>query len=63
MLSRRADLVIEVDGGQHSQGDLVGRGQGRDAVLLQRGLRVLSYADHDVLANDEGELEDAWRNA
>jgi len=46
-----ARLVIEVDGGQHSesQSDKV-----RDAYLHSQGFRVLRLWNNDVLSNREG---------
>jgi very-short-patch-repair endonuclease len=47
------DLIIEVDGGQHSEAvDSV-----RDAWLRSQGFTVLRFWNHDVLQNSEGVLE------
>ena len=47
-------LIIEVDGGQHSesQSDVV-----RDAYLEREGFRVLRFWNNDVLRNTNGVLE------
>ncbi len=45
----KAQLVIEVDGGQHWQPDHAEQDRERDAVLEQVGLRVLRFSNHEVL--------------
>jgi very-short-patch-repair endonuclease len=47
-------LIIEVDGGQHSQSV---RDMRRDAWLSERGFRVLRYWNSDVLRNLDGVLD------
>jgi very-short-patch-repair endonuclease len=47
------DLIIEVDGGHHSETV----DSGRDAWLLSQGFEVLRFWNHDVLQNIEGVLE------
>jgi very-short-patch-repair endonuclease len=51
---REKSLVIEVDGGQHSEsaGDVV-----RDRRLTDEGYRVLRFWNNDVLGNIEGVLQ------
>src|SRR5437588_12538507 len=46
-------LVIEVDGGQHSESK---RDVRRDAYLTSEGYRVLRFWNNDVLTNHEGVL-------
>ena len=50
---REKNVIIEVDGGQHSEnaGDVR-----RDAYLAGEGYRVLRFWNNDVLANREGVL-------
>ncbi|NPU11261.1 endonuclease domain-containing protein [Bradyrhizobium sp. 83012] len=50
---REISLIIEVDGGQHSEsaGDVV-----RDHRLAEEGYRVLRFWNNDVLGNIEGVL-------
>ena len=43
-------LVIEVDGGQHTQG----RDARRTAFLESQGFRVIRFWNHDVLQNLDG---------
>jgi very-short-patch-repair endonuclease len=51
---READLVIELDGGQHAESE-------RDAVRTERiamhGYQVMRFWNHDVLTNLEGTLQ------
>ncbi|GGF80766.1 hypothetical protein GCM10007301_46050 [Azorhizobium oxalatiphilum] len=49
-----ARLIVEVDGGQHSEG----RDVARDAWFIGRGYRVVRYWNSDVLGNLDGVLED-----
>ena len=51
-LSRRALLVVELDGESHAA--TVQHDAHRDAFLRSRGLRVLRFANADVVANLEG---------
>jgi very-short-patch-repair endonuclease len=52
--SHSAKLVIEVDGGQHSDSGMDGR---RTAFLNGEGYRVLRFWNNDVLNNTGGVLE------
>ena len=51
-LCRDARLVVEVDGGQHSE--QVAYDARRSAYLARAGLRVLRFWNRDVLANTHG---------
>jgi very-short-patch-repair endonuclease len=51
---REKKLIIEVDGGQHSEST---RDRIRDAALKAVGYRVLRFWNSDVLANTSGVLE------
>jgi very-short-patch-repair endonuclease len=51
-LSRK--LIVEVDGGQHSESV---RDKTRDAWLKTQGFEVLRFWNNDVLKNTEGVLE------
>ena len=46
-----ARLIIEVDGGQHSESDI---DKVRDAHLQSQGFRILRFWNNDVLANGDG---------
>ncbi len=50
----KANLVIEVDGGQHYTKSGIIRDQRRDSYLKQNGLKVLRFSDQDVLMNISG---------
>jgi very-short-patch-repair endonuclease len=50
---REKSLVIEVDGGQHSESE---DDVGRDRRLRDEGYRVLRFWNHEVLSNIEGVL-------
>jgi very-short-patch-repair endonuclease len=52
-------LVIEVDGGQHS--DKIEHDERRSAWLAANGYRVLRFWNNDVLGNTEGVLETILR--
>ena len=48
--SHRVRLIIEVDGGQHSEP----RDAQRTRALKSAGYRVIRFWNHDVLSNPEG---------
>ena len=50
---REKNLIVEVDGGQHSEN---ARDVRRDAHLAREGYRVLRFWNNDVLTNREGVL-------
>ncbi len=52
-------LIIEVDGGQHSEN---ARDAVRDAWLAERDLRVVRYSNLDVLTNPDGVAADLARH-
>ena len=54
-ICREKKLVIEVDGGQHSEN---ARDKMRDRNLQREGYRVLRYWNNDVLGNLDGVLSD-----
>jgi len=53
----KAKLVIEVDGSQHSTGNVADTDKVRDEFLSTLGLRVLRFTDTDVLNNIDGVTE------
>ncbi len=53
----QANLVIEIDGGQHFEADQMKRDARRDAFLRSRGYRVLRFNNHDVMSNRQGVFE------
>jgi very-short-patch-repair endonuclease len=58
----RARLVIEVDGGQHYSGKVAKTDRKRDEDLRKLGLKVLRFADTDVLKNIDGVVETILEN-
>jgi very-short-patch-repair endonuclease len=52
-----ADLVIEIDGGQHFETEHEKRDARRDAFLASKGFQVLRFNNHDVMTNRLGVLE------
>ena len=51
-----AKLVVELDGGQHSNGIQKDRDRVRDAFLEDMGMKVTRFSDVDVIHNLEGVL-------
>lgn len=51
----RADVIVEVDGGQHA--DRAEHDTKRDELLRQRGFTVLRFWNHEVLQQTEAVLE------
>jgi len=56
---RERRLVVEVDGGQHSDQEPADRE--RSALIEARGYRVLRFWNSDVLSNTDGVLEQILR--
>lgn len=50
-------LVIEIDGGQHSEEKVKKRDTERTAWLKERGYRILRFWNNEVLTNLEGVLK------
>jgi very-short-patch-repair endonuclease len=57
--SHRAKLIIEVDGGQHTQ--KIEQDLQRTRYFESRGYRVMRYWNNNVLANIDGVLQDIQR--
>lgn len=57
----KAQLVVEVDGGQHWEPDRAEADQIRDAVFGQLGLKVLRFSNRDVMQQTEAVLEQIHR--
>ena len=54
-----ANLVIEVDGGQHQEN--IGHDENRTLWLEQQGFRVLRFWNNEVLNNLDSVLDVIWR--
>ena len=58
----KADLVVELDGGQHYCVEGIGNDKTRDSYFTSIGLKVLRFSDRDVLMNIDAVLEETWRH-
>ena len=56
----KANLVIELDGGQHYSEIGKEKDQLRDDVLTKMGVKVLRFSDREVFENLKGVLESIW---
>ena len=56
----KANLVIELDGGQHYSDEGREKDRARDDYLAGIGLKVLRFSDRDVFENMNGVLETIW---
>jgi very-short-patch-repair endonuclease len=59
----KANLVVELDGGQHYSEALRREDHLRDKYLESVGLRVLRFSDREVFENLTGVLEKLWNDA
>ncbi|MDB5331440.1 MAG: hypothetical protein JWP03_2591 [Phycisphaerales bacterium] len=57
----RANLALELDGGQHSQPDAVAYDLRRTQCLAELGVRVLRFWDHDVLKDPDAVTNTVFR--
>lgn len=56
----RAELVIELDGGQHYEEYNMEKDSLRDDTLTRMGLKVLRISDREVFENIESVMEKIW---
>jgi very-short-patch-repair endonuclease len=56
----KANLVIELDGGQHYSEVGGTKDRTRDDVLIEMGIKVLRFSDRDVFENIGGVMEGIW---
>jgi very-short-patch-repair endonuclease len=56
----KANLVIELDGGQHYSETGRAKDRTRDDVLREMGIKVLRFSDRDVFENMDGVMEGIW---
>ena len=59
----KANLVIELDGGQHYSGEMRTTDGLRDRYLESVGLRVLRFSDREVFEDVTAVLEKIWSSA
>jgi len=53
----RANLVIELDGGQHFTQSGIKKDHGRDSYFKNLNLKVLRFSDRDIFDNINGVIE------
>jgi len=53
----KAQLIVEVDGGQHYTDEGIEYDKHRDECLRSRGFRVLRFTNFDVLKHTDGVVE------
>ncbi len=56
----KANLVIELDGGQHYSETGKAKDGARDDALREMGIKVLRFSDRDVFENIDGVMERIW---
>ena len=56
----KANIVIELDGGQHYSVDGKEKDRIRDNYLASVGIKVLRFSDKEVFANLKGVMERIW---
>jgi very-short-patch-repair endonuclease len=56
----KANLVIELDGGQHYSETGKAKDRTRDDVLTEMGIKLLRFSDRDVFENIGGVMEGIW---
>ena len=56
----KANLVIELDGGQHYSETGRAKDRTRDDVLREMGIKVLRFSDREVFENMDGVKEGIW---
>jgi very-short-patch-repair endonuclease len=58
----KANLIIELDGGQHYNDKGIRRDRMRHGYLKSLGLKVIRFSDRDVFDNLTGVLDRMWEN-
>ena len=58
----KANIVIEIDGGQHYDEPGRNADRRRDDALSRMGLKVLRFSDREVFENIEAVMESIWRH-
>ncbi len=56
----KANLVIELDGGQHYSETGQAKDRIRDEDLREMGIKVLRFSDREVFENMDGVMEGIW---
>jgi len=55
-------VIIELDGGQHTQPEQRQKDIERDKWFEGQGYKLLRFWDNEVLTNTRGVLEEIWKN-
>jgi very-short-patch-repair endonuclease len=58
----KANLIVELDGGQHYSAEGIQKDTIRDEYLKSQGYTVLRFSDREVFANLEGVIEKIYGN-
>ena len=58
----KANLIIEVDGGQHYTDEGIAKDKIRDDYIKGKGIKVLRFSDREVLKNIGGVIEKIYDN-
>jgi very-short-patch-repair endonuclease len=56
----KANLAIELDGGQRYSETGKAKDRARDDVLVKMGVKILRFSDRDVFENIGGVMEGIW---
>jgi very-short-patch-repair endonuclease len=56
----KANLVIELDGGQHYSERGQAKDRARDDVLRKMGIKVLRFSDREIFENMDGVMQGIW---
>lgn len=58
----RANLIIEIDGGQHYSDEGINKDKVRDDYLRGQGFKVLRFSDKEIFQNFNGVIERIYEN-
>ena len=58
----KANLIIEIDSGQHYTDEGINEDKRRDNYLIVQGFRVLRFSDKEVFENLKGVVEKIYEN-
>ena len=56
----KAELVIELDGGQHYEEQGKEKDRLRDETLTRMGIKVLRFSDREVFENIDAVIDNIW---
>ena len=59
---RKAQLAVEVDGGQHAEEGVSSEDETRTKYLNEKGIKVLRFWNHEVLQSLEDVVDEIMRN-